>query len=542
MKHCLTKQTRRQRWGSYLNRGLLFRALGFLEKQDPQGGNRLGSKVMKENMVEFRSSDRHFSKTKIVATVGPAVDAVSKLVELIEAGVDVFRINAAHGTPEEHEEWLKKIRQAAKESGRPIATLVDLAGPKIRLLPIPGDVFHCVTGQEVRFVRGQPGEKGELGTTYEPLVDELEPGDRVVLADGMVSLVVKRKEKDTAVCQVVQPGTVRSRQGVNLPGVKLKVPAMDDRDRERALWAARAGVDFIGLSFVRRPEDVVELKELLKEAAETDDWDVWELERPRIVAKIEKPEAVQPGTLERIIETTDVVMVARGDLGVEIDIDRLPVVQKEIIEACHRQFKPVIVATQMLESMQHSRLPTRAEATDVANAVWDGADACMLSAETAVGDYPVEAVKIMHRLALAAEKFRKSCRNSGHLWPEWKAPNVPATTQGVCYAAGHLAEELKAKAVVVQTLTGSTPLVLSKQRWSVPVVAVSENERLVRRMNLYWGVLPYQIGSTLSGQELLDLLRERRLIDVTSGDRFVVTWQAGSADSRHNTLSVHVVP
>ena len=306
------------------------------------------------------------------------------------------------------------IRSAAASVGRTVGVLVDLAGPKMRLGELPGGQLLCNTGDRVRFVRTAPATPAaatpsasdtpvpttattpEMTTTYEPLIDELQPGDRIMLADGIVSLVVEKVGKDSAECRVMQSGLIRSRQGVNLPGVKLSVAAMSDIDRENAVWAAKNDIDFVGLSFVRRAEDVRELKALLKPRRP-----IRAAGGPQVIAKIEKPEALD--ALTEIVAAADGVMVARGDLGVEIDIAQVAVAQKRIIAECRRQRKPVIIATQMLDSMQHSRLPTRAEVTDVSNAILDGADACMLSGETAVGEYPRETVEMMNRIALAAE-------------------------------------------------------------------------------------------------------------------------------------------
>ncbi|MCX7670983.1 MAG: pyruvate kinase, partial [Anaerolineae bacterium] len=334
--------------------------------------------------VILESMERRPSHTKIVATVGPACEGVEKLGELIAAGVDVFRINTAHGSRQDHERLLGQIREAGRRAAMPVAVLADLAGPKIRLGELPGGSHALAVGDRVRFVRGTTSPaSGEWTTTYAPLTDELRAGDRVVLADGMAALIVEQVDPRGAVCRVVQSGVVRSRQGVNLPGAKLSVPAMNDQDRDNAAWAASQGVDFVGLSFVRTAADVEELRTLLgQHGAET-----------QIIAKIEKPEAVE--NFDSLIAAADGIMVARGDLGVEIDIALVPMIQKRIIRACRRARKPVIVATQMLDSMQHSRLPTRAEATDVANAILDGADACMLSGETAIGEYPREAVEMM---------------------------------------------------------------------------------------------------------------------------------------------------
>ncbi len=332
------------------------------------------------------------SQTKIVATLGPASSDPAKLAELIQAGVDVFRINTAHGTREEHQAAVDKVREASRAANCPIGILVDLAGPKIRLGELPGGSVSCKTGDVLTFIRGESaGQAGQMTATYETLIDELDPGDRVMLADGAVELRVDSKSADAAVCRVVQGGIFRSRQGINLPGVKLSAPALGEKDRDNARWAAAAGADYLGLSFVRKVEDLQDLKSLIKAAGGSS----------RVIAKIEKPEALE--ILDAIIAAADGIMVARGDLGVEIDIARVPLVQKRIIALCNQARKPVIIATQMLESMHHSRLPTRAEVTDVANAILDGADACMLSGETAVGEYPLETVEMMHRIALATE-------------------------------------------------------------------------------------------------------------------------------------------
>ncbi len=332
------------------------------------------------------------SQTKIVATVGPASSQPDVLSALLQAGVDVFRLNAAHASTEEHQRLLDLIRQISRQANQPVAVLVDLAGPKIRLGQLPGDQLNLELDGLLTFVRSTESPRpGEVTTTYEPLVDELSPGDRVMLADGTVSLVVEQKGPDFARCRVVQAGVVRSRQGVNLPGVNLSAPALGPADLAHANWAARQEVDFIGLSFVRRPDEVRQLKSLL----------VAHDSHAQIIAKIEKPEALD--RLDEIVAAADGVMVARGDLGVETDIAGLAMAQKRIIALCSQVHKPVIIATQMLDSMQHSRLPTRAEVTDVANAILDGADACMLSGETAIGQYPVESVAMMHRIALATE-------------------------------------------------------------------------------------------------------------------------------------------
>jgi pyruvate kinase len=480
------------------------------------------------------------SNTKIVATVGPACDGFERLSELLAAGVDVFRLNMAHGKPAEQEVRLEAIRRASRELNQPVAVLVDLAGPKIRLGELPDGALTLDADERVRFVRASSGQTAEgrpdadegppeLTTTYAPLLDELHAGDRVMLADGIVSLRVVRVTGEYAECEVVQPGQVRSRQGVNLPGVKLSAPALGPEDRENAVWAARSGIDFLGLSFVRSPVEVRELKSLLAEHGS----------EAQVVAKIEKPEALE--RLEEIIEAADVVMVARGDLGVEIDIARVAVAQKEIIAACGRHRKPAIIATQMLDSMQNSRLPTRAEVTDVANAILDGADACMLSGETAIGKYPREAVAMMHRIALATEPL---CRRQPRpAPPDFTAENVHAITEATVLAAGRLADALGAKLVVVATASGATALSLAKNRNFVPAVGVSRSDATLRRMCLYWGVIPLAGAPVDDGTALLKHVagRGREHGFLASGDRVVLIAGTGLRTTRHNMIVVHTI-
>ncbi len=481
------------------------------------------------------------SRTKIVATIGPASSSEEQLAALLAAGVDVFRLNMAHGGPEEQETRLAAIHAASEMVGRPVAVLVDLAGPKIRLGEIPGGQLTCNAGDRLRFIRFPPlplgegrgeGDPRDLTTTYEPLLDELAIGDRILLADGTVSLVVEAVDADYAQCRVVQPGVIRSRQGVNLPGVKLSVQALSPIDRQNAVWAAQSGIDFVGLSFVRKADDVRQLKSLLAEHNP----------EVQVIAKIEKPEALEH--LEAIVAAADGAMVARGDLGVEIDIARVAMAQKEIVAVCNRLRKPVIIATQMLDSMTHSRIPTRAEVADVSNAILDGADACMLSGETAIGEYPREAVEMMHRIALETEKLHVDLprlENSRELTaPGNTAGNNPITETTVS-AAGHIAEDLNAKMVVVATASGATALSMAKNRHRVPTLGVSDSPTTLRRMCLYWGVIPLAGAPTNDSAALLrhvtDLGRREGLLH--PGDRIVLIAGTGLAVTRHNMIVVH---
>jgi len=417
-----------------------------------------------------------WARTKIVATLGPASRAPEQIRELMLAGADVFRLNMAHDGPEAQQPVVDHIRQVSDELNQPAAILVDLAGPKIRLGEIADGKIYCAQGDEFFFVSGAPHAANELTATYEPLIDELSVDDLVMLADGMVTMKVLEAAPGRARMKVVGRGTIRSRQGINLPGVKLSAPAIGPEDRRNAVWAAGAGVDYVSLSFVRTADEVRQLKELLRAHGAS----------AGVVAKIEKREALDE--LESIVAEADGVMVARGDLGVEIDVARMPLEQKRIIRVCQELQKPVIIATQMLESMHESLRPTRAEATDVANAILDGADACMLSGETAVGKHPREAVEMMNRIAQATEESMSGRGPREMLRPH--ADNLQQITRAVVRGAGTIAHVVDAKLVVVASHSGRTALALSQQRSLAPTVGVSDSETTLRKMCLYWGVTP----------------------------------------------------
>lgn len=480
--------------------------------------------------MSITSPSYTMARTKIVATVGPACRNRQKLTELVLAGVDVFRLNMAHADRGTHEESVATIRSISEELKRPIAILADLAGPKIRLGELPGGQLELTPGLEVAFIRGEHSTSPlELTTTYEPLVSELKVGNLVMLADGTVSLTVEKKSADRAVCRVVQPGLIRSRQGLNLPGVKLSAPAMDVDDVENAIWASKAGIDFLGLSFVRAADDVLFLKNLLKSHSS----------RARVIAKIEKQEALDQ--LEAIVMAADGIMVARGDLGVEIDVAKMPVVQKQIIATCQRFQKPVIIATQMLDSMHHSRRPTRAEVTDVANAILDGGDACMLSGETAIGDFPREAVEMMNKIALATEEVYRD----RPLVPagEVNAEGLHTITRAVIQGAGRIACELDARLMIVATHTGATSLAVGKQRCYVHTIGVSDSPETLRRMCLHWGVIPLPGAPTEAGGNVLEFVVDwaRSKALVKQGDLVVMLFGAALGSGSHNQVAVHQV-
>ena len=470
------------------------------------------------------------ANTKIIATVGPACREEGQLAALIAAGVDVFRLNMAHGEIPQHEEVLQRIRKLSAELKHPIAVLVDLAGPKIRLGEIPGGSYECELDQEFYFIREEESsDPRRLASTYDRLVDELEVGDQVMLADGTVSMLVEAKTREGAKCRCVQAGLIRSRQGINLPGVKVSLPAMSEEDKEHAVWAAKNGVDFVSLSFVRSPKEVLELKWLLD----------FHRSQALVIAKIEKQEALDQ--LEAIVDATDGIMVARGDLGVEIDVAKMPVVQKRIIAMCHRYQKPVIVATQMLDSMQHSPRPTRAEVTDIANAILDGCDACMLSGETAVGDYPTAAVEMMNRVALATEPLFAS-RVKPEM-PDMLPEGLEKITHGVVLGAASIAKQLDAKMLIVVSNSGVTALALSKHRNLVPILGVSTRESTIRQMCLYWGVVPMIDAPTTDSIELIQHVQKWGLENgsLENGDHLVLVAGIGLASKGHNMVRVHTV-
>ena len=469
------------------------------------------------------------ARTKIVATVGPACRSVEMLCRLIRAGVSVFRINTAHGNEAERTQMLADVRTAAAVVGVPIGILVDLAGPKIRLGKLHVDPTTCNAGDTFRFVRGEASRSAsDLTSNYEPLVAELSVGDSVMLADGTVSMTVISKTADEAQVRVDQGGIIRSKQGINLPGVKLGVAALTEADRTNAIWAANNDVDFVSLSFVRLPENVRVLKELL--AAQKSE--------AAVIAKIEKREALDH--LPDIVRAADGVMVARGDLGVEVDVAETAVVQKRIVAECQTQGKVVIVATQMLDSMHHNRRPTRAEATDVANAILDGADACMLSGETAIGEYPAEAVEMMNRIMLATEPLLKGGLRAA---PATVASDVHPVTSAAVLAGSTMVERIGARLVVVATRGGRTCRLRSKMRDGVPTIGVSDSLSVLRKLTLFWGVTPLAGAPVHDGPQLRAFIdrwgRESGLL--SKGDRVVFLTGTNFYPMAQNILVIHEV-
>ena len=471
-------------------------------------------------------ANRNFARTKIVATAGPASKTKERIHDLIVAGVDVFRLNMAHGTNEEKESIISHIRTESQNLSAAIGILVDLAGPKIRLGKLKDDAVTLVNGETVSFVRGiESDNAAELVCLYEPLIDEVNVGDMIVLADGISRLVVKEKTPDRLTCEVNDGGTVRTRQGVNLPATNLSIPALGEKDIEHAKWAAKVGADFVSLSFVRNASEIESLKKVL---AECDC-------HARVIAKIEKTEALT--NLDSIVAAADGIMVARGDLGVEIDIAQTPLAQKGIIDCCSRHRKPVIVATQMLESMHHCKQPTRAEVSDVANAILDGADACMLSGETAVGEYPVESVEMMNRIMVETEKTFQTVP-ARTLPPDQPADNL--VTEVLSSTAADVANRIGAKLVVIASSTCETALLKSKHRDFLPTACITDSLHSARQMSLFWGIVPIISKSGFKTDQVHQLAKHfaTRFFDLQDGDQVVIVSDTELIPGAHDSMVI----
>jgi pyruvate kinase len=468
----------------------------------------------------------NFARTKIVATVGPASRTPEVLNELIIAGVDVFRLNMAHGSKEDHELAIVNIRKVADELQVPVGILVDLAGPKIRLGKLLNEPLHLVNDQVVRFVRGTESKApDELTCLYAPMIDEVKVGDAIVLADGIARLTVTAKTVDELICTVVDGGAVRSRQGVNLPATSLSVPALGEVDIKKAVWAAGQNVDFVSLSFVSTADDINQLKSLLASNSS----------HALAIAKIEKAEALE--NLEAIVKASNGIMVARGDLGVEIAIEKTPGAQKRIIKCCLKHRKPVIVATQMLESMHTSKTPTRAEVTDVANAILDGADACMLSGETAIGQYPVNAVTMMNRIALETEE---SFRGASSQVTAHESNKGWAVYDAVVYGSALIAKRVNAEMVVVVNTSTTAALMKSKQRDYIPVLCMTDDPKSYREMCLFWGIIPTLSAESIRKVQIRNYVDAwtKKYTDFPSGTPFVIVTDIEVLNGIHDSVLV----
>jgi pyruvate kinase len=468
-------------------------------------------------------------RAKIIATLGPATDARGRLAQILEAGLDAARLNFSHGSHAEHARRLALVRGLARARGRAVAILQDLQGPKIRTGSLEdGRPITLEPGTAVTLTtRRVAGNARVISTSFAALARDVRPGHRILLSDGRLELRVEKVRGRDVVCRVIEGGELGEHQGINLPGVPLRISALTAKDRADLDFGVRHGVDYVALSFVRRPEDVLELKRLLSRAGS---------EIP-VVVKLEKPEAIE--RLEEILAVADAVMVARGDLGVEAPPESVPLIQKRVISRANALKVPVIVATQMLESMtEHSR-PTRAEASDVANAIFDGADALMLSGETASGQYPVEAVEMMARIITAAEA---SPRHPGQQRRRHAGEESVSVPEAIGASVAYMSEELDLKAIAVFTQSGSSARLVSKFRPRVPVFAFSPSPEILRRAALYWGVTPVGMPHVQSTERMVEgaaqLLRACGVVH--RGDLIAVV--AGTPIARRGTtnlLKVH---
>jgi pyruvate kinase len=469
-------------------------------------------------------------RTKIVCTIGPASESLDTLKALIRAGMDVARLNFSHGTYEEHATRIQRIRQAAAEVGKHVGIMLDIKGPKIRTGKIAGGQVELVDGSTITLTI-DPVEYGtaeRVWVSYEGLVEDVYPGAPIRIDDGLIGLVVERVEGHDIVCRVVNGGILRDNKGINVPGVTLRIPGVTEKDAADIRFGIEQGIDLIAASFVRKAADVLEVRRILEEHDYQAD----------IIAKIETQEGLE--RLQEIIEVADGIMVARGDLGVEIPTEEVPLAQKRMIALCNKAGKPVITATQMLDSMQRNPRPTRAEASDVANAIFDGTDAIMLSGETAAGKYPVEAVKTMAQIALRAEQ----ALNNQEVASRHSTAVERNLTDVIGHAVQTLAADLGVSAIVTATTSGYSAKMIAKHRPRSIVVATTPKPEVARRLSVVWGVYPVVVPESTTTDEVLERAVEGALDagHVRHGDMVVIiagvpVGQQGTT----NLIKVHTI-
>lgn len=458
------------------------------------------------------------AKTKILVTVGPASNSPEIMSEMIALGTDAFRLNFSHGNKDYFEEVFNNIDDACRRRSAPASILVDLQGPKIRVGELKSDFVELKKDSVIRVtIEDIRGDEKRISTSYKDLVKDANIGDFILIDDGLLKLQVTGKKGTDLICKIINGGILKPRKGMNLPGMEISAPALTEKDKENLEFALKHRVDFVALSFVRKAEDILMLRDWLKERNKI----------IPIIAKIEKPEAVH--NFDSILKVADGVMVARGDLGVEMTPQDVPVIQKNIIRKCMEVGKLAITATQMLESMINNPVPTRAEASDVANAVFDGTHAVMLSGETSVGKYPIKTVAIMHDLIYRAEKERQ------FLIPvEFKIPDdiIENLFDSTGKSAVNIAKQVGAKAIIVFTHHGRKARVIAKFNPSVPVFAFSDNLETLNRLNLYKGIIPLYMGRITSEKEAVREAKKklRQYISAETGDVFVFTAGAPITD------------
>jgi pyruvate kinase len=476
-------------------------------------------------------------RTKIVCTIGPATNSEERLEQLMLAGMNVARLNFSHGMQEEHALVIERIRTISARLGCTVAILQDLQGPKIRTGSLQGeqpvrlldDAYLTITTDDV------VGTAERVSTTYQQLPQDVKPGDCILIDDGLLELLVLDSTETDVRCQVVHGGWLKEHKGINLPGVAVTAPALTEKDCSDLQFGIRHGVDYVALSFVRKPEDIRECRKLMHhyQAELSGNSRRSSLDIP-LIAKLEKPEAIE--RLDEILHEADGIMIARGDLGVEMAPEKVPLIQKRIIAKCNELGLPVITATQMLESMINNSRPTRAEVTDVSNAIVDGTDAIMLSAETATGAYPIEAVQMMVRIALETEREDRTAHQ----------PPRQRLTQGhaVSHAARALSEDTSVKAIIVFTLTGRSAHLISKDRPRRPILAYTPSEWVYRRLALWWGIWPHCIELAGTIEELFEAVEQRLQDDnlIHKGEHIVIMGGMPVATRAHtNFVKLHLV-
>ncbi|MBD3179741.1 MAG: pyruvate kinase [Candidatus Latescibacteria bacterium] len=463
------------------------------------------------------------SRAKIVCTIGPACSDRETLEKMVEAGMNVARLNFSHGSYQEH----SRVYQIIREFGDQIGIMQDLQGPKIRVGEIEGGSVVLRNGEEIILDASGRDIKGRISVTYPQLASDLSPGDNVFMADGTIHLEVVSTGDKEVKCRVVDGGVLTSRKGINLPGVSISAPALSDKDRQDLEFGLKLGVDFVALSFVRSPREVAETKRIVSRNNSL----------ASVIAKIEKYEAIEH--FDEIMEEADGIMIARGDLGVEIPPEKVPTYQKALIRKCMEKGKPVITATQMLESMTHVERPTRAEASDVANAVLDGTDAVMLSAETATGEYPVRSVSMMKRIIEEAERNRTDRGCTGRKDSGLLQRGEGDITHAVCSGAAEIALKMEATAIAVLSHTGRTGRMISSLRPDIPILVLTDFLPALRRMSLVWGTRPVPVKCIEATEEIFRISREK--IEGMGYSGTVVLTAGIPTRERRPTNTVHVL-